>query len=269
MKLVINGHSAYAYTGTQPFKPAQPTLVFVHGALNDHSVWQLQSRWFAHHGYNVLAVDLPGHSRSVGKACTTVEAYADWLLAFTHAAGAEKFAIAGHSMGSLIALECLARAPERITHLALIGTAYPMKVSPELLQTSLDDPQQAMRMVNVWSHSTLAAKPSSPGPGAWTYGGSLRLMQQVQSADAKLFHNDFSACNAYAGGEAAAAIIVKTKCPTSFILGSKDAMTTPRAAQTLRAAIPHASTQLLDCGHALMSEQPDGVLKALRELLKV
>jgi pimeloyl-ACP methyl ester carboxylesterase len=264
--LKLNAKDAYAYTGSKPFIAAQPSIVFVHGALNDHSVWQLQSRWFAHHGYNALAVDLPGHSRSLGEPCKSVEAYAEWLLAFTRAAGAERFAIAGHSMGSLIALECAARAPERVTQLALIGTAYPMKVSPELLETSLNDPQKAMRLVNVWSHSTLAAKPSSPGPGAWTYGGSLRLMQRVQGTLTNVFHNDFMACNAYVNGEAAAA---KVKCPNAFILGANDAMTPPRAAKALQQALPNSATSLLDCGHALMSEKPDEVLQALRKLVQI
>ncbi len=266
MRLLIQGQPAYAYTGSKPFKATLPTLVFVHGALNDHSVWQLQSRWFAHHGYNVLAVDLPGHSRSLGEPCKSVEAYADWLLAFTHAVGAERFAIAGHSMGSLIALECTARAPERVTQLALIATAYPMKVSPELLETSLNDPQKAMRQVNVWSHSTMAAKPGSPGPGAWTYGGSLRLMQRVQGTITNVFYSDFVACNAYANGEAAAA---KVACPTAFILGTKDAMTPPRAAKALQQSLPNSTTTWLDCGHALMSEKPDDVLRALRKLVRI
>lgn len=266
MKLMLRGYEAYAYTGTKAFSATQPTLVFVHGALNDHSVWQLQSRWFAHHGYNVLALDLPGHGRSAGSPCTSVEAYADWVLEFVRAAGAEKFAIAGHSMGSLIALECASRAPERITHLALCSTAYPMQVSSELLATSLNDPQKAMRMVNNWSHSTLAAKPSAPGPGAWTYGGAMRLMQYVQGNNATLFHNDFAACNAYANGEAAAA---KVTCPTSFISGSKDVMTPPRATKALQAAIPQASVHSLNSGHDMMSEQPDGVLNALRSLLNI
>jgi pimeloyl-ACP methyl ester carboxylesterase len=261
MKLKLQDQTAYAYTGTKAFNAAAPTIVFVHGALNDHSVWQLQSRWFAHHGFNVLAVDLPGHARSDGAPCNSVQAYADWVLQFSSAAGAERFAIAGHSMGSLIALECAARAPARVTHLALLATAYPMKVSPELLDISLNAPEKAMAMVNAWSHSTMAAKPSSPGPGAWTYGGSMRLMQHVQGENATLFHHDFSACNAYANGEAAAA---KVMCPTSFIIGSKDMMTPPRAAKTLQALLPKATTHTLHCGHAMMSEQPDEVLHALR-----
>jgi pimeloyl-ACP methyl ester carboxylesterase len=87
--------------------------VFVHGALHDHSVWTLLARWFAHHGHGVLAVDLPAHGGSEGPPCTDVEAGADWLLALLDAAGVRRAALAGHSMGSLIALEAAARAPER------------------------------------------------------------------------------------------------------------------------------------------------------------
>ena len=68
MQLQVNSHSSYCYTGGKPFNPALPTAVFIHGVLNDHSVWILQSRYLANHGWNVLAVDLPGHCRSAGEA---------------------------------------------------------------------------------------------------------------------------------------------------------------------------------------------------------
>ena len=58
----------YAYTGGKPFDAARPCVVFLHGAQHDHSVWILQSRYLAHHGYSVLALDLPGHGRSRGEA---------------------------------------------------------------------------------------------------------------------------------------------------------------------------------------------------------
>jgi pimeloyl-ACP methyl ester carboxylesterase len=41
----------------------------------------LLARWCAHHGYGVLAVDLPGHGQSAGPVLPSVEATADWLLA--------------------------------------------------------------------------------------------------------------------------------------------------------------------------------------------
>lgn len=66
MKRTVNNEVLYAYTGGKDYNPDLPTMVFIHGVLNDHSVWALQSRFFANHGFNVLAVDLPGHGRSTG-----------------------------------------------------------------------------------------------------------------------------------------------------------------------------------------------------------
>lgn len=261
MILDVQGKQAYCYTGGKAFDTALPTIVFIHGAQNDHSVWALQSRFLAHHGFGVLALDLPGHGRSEGPALTSVESMADWLLALLSAAGAQRAILVGHSMGSLIALETSFRAPERVTGLALLGTTFPMKVSDALLETARTDEQAAIDMVNIWSHSTLAPKPSSPAPGFWVMGGSRRLMQRMSQRNPdQLFYTDFSACNAYANGQAAAGA---AKCPTLFILGSKDVMTSPRSARLLTSAIAHGRIVTVDAGHSMMAEQPDAVLDAL------
>ena len=264
MKLTVDGRPAYAYTGGKDWRPAPPCVVFVHGALHDHTVWTLLARWYAHHGYAVLAVDLPGHGRSAGAPLAAVEALADWLLALLDAAGVARAFLVGHSMGSLVALEAAARAPERAAGLALVATAWPMKVGAALLETAHADPARAIAQVNALSHSTLAAKPSYPGPGAWLHGANRALMQRMQDgADGKLFELDFGACDAYANGLAAAA---RVRCPAWLVLGTRDLMTPPRAAQALAAAL-RAEVRHIDAGHALMQEAPDAVLAALRRAL--
>jgi pimeloyl-ACP methyl ester carboxylesterase len=262
MRLSIDGHDAYCYTGGKPFNPALPTAVFIHGAQHDHSVWILQTRYFAHHGFGVLAVDLPGHGRSEGSALTAVEAMADWLLALLDAAGVQQATLIGHSMGSLIALETCAKAPQRVAKLALVGTAYPMKVSEALLGAALHEEQKAIDMVNIWSHTSIAHKPSCPGPGFYVMGANQRLMQRIaQQNPEQVFYTDFASCNAYAHGEEAARSVA---CPTLFLLGKRDKMTAPKAAATLGRAIPHSKTLVIEnCGHSLMAEQPDAVLDAL------
>jgi pimeloyl-ACP methyl ester carboxylesterase len=261
MLVDVHGAAAYAYTGGKPFIPEQPTIVFLHGAQNDHSVWAPQSRYFAYHGWNVLAVDLPGHGRSGGAALGTVEAMADWVLALLDAAGAQKALLAGHSMGSLIALEAAHRAPDRVSGLALLGTTFPMKVSDSLLAASKDALASAIDMVNIWSHSGPLPRPASPAPGFSSTGMSRRLMQRLAEQNpAQLFHTDFTACNAYANGAAAAAGV---GCPVLFILGARDVMTPPRSAQALTAALKHGRIVTVDAGHAMMAEQPDAVLDAL------
>lgn len=264
MHLDIQGRTAYAYTGGKAFDPALPTVVFLHGAQNDHSVWALQSRWFAHHGHGVLAPDLPGHGRSAGPALASVEDMAGWLLAMLDAAGVTHALLVGHSMGSLVALEAACRSPERVRALALLGTTYPMRVSDALLATARDDEPAAIDMVNIWSHSTLAHKPSSPAPGFSVMGGARALMRRMSAVNpGRLFHTDFTACNAYANGEAAAAAV---RCPTLFIFGRQDMMTPPRSTRLLTGAIAHGKIVQVDAGHALMSEQPDAVLDALADL---
>ncbi len=265
MKLDVGGRQAYAYTGGKPFDPAQPSVVFIHGALHDHSVWTLLARWCAHHGYGVLALDQPGHGRSAGPPLQSIEALADWTLALLGAAGVKQATLVGHSMGTLIALEAAARAPGRITRLVLLGAAYPMKVSAALLETAREAPLSAIEMVNALSIGTLASKPSYPGPGMWVHGSNRALMRQQQALASgfNLFEHDFRLCDAYAGGAAAMA---KVKCPATLIVGARDQMTPPKATKELAAAL-QAKVVTVPTGHHLMAEAPDAVLAGLRGAL--
>jgi pimeloyl-ACP methyl ester carboxylesterase len=262
MELQLDGRVAYAYIGGKVFDRALPAVVFVHGALHDHSVWILQSRYLAHHGHAVMAVDLPGHGRSGGAALGVADA-GRWLASLIDASGTRHAALVGHSMGSLIALEAAAQLGERASALIMVGTAYPMKVSPKLLELCQRDVQSAISLVNVLSNSTYAAKPSHPGPGFSIHSGNRALMRRMQRGytQGNLFHADFSACDAYAGLDTAAA---RLRCPVTLVLGAKDQMTSPKAIAPLMAALkPHIVT--LPAGHNLMAEAPDGVLNAIRD----
>ncbi len=265
-------YEAYAYTGGKAFDAAKPTLVFIHGVLNDHSVWILQTRYLAHHGFNVLAVDLPGHGRSGGDAPSSVEEAAQFIENLLDAAGVRQARLIGHSWGSLIALETAARLKERITHLALVGTAFPMKVSPILIEASLNEPMKALKMVNVFSRATLAAPPSALGPGTWVYGASMALGRRVLASNAQvnIFHRGFVACDSYANGLEAVSAVT---CPILFVLGESDQMTPPRAAKSLidqaKATGKTFSVVKVPMGHHQMSESPEETLHALKDFLRV
>jgi len=259
----VGGRAAYAYTASRAFDAARPTVVFVHGAANDHGVWGLQSRYFAHHGFNALAVDLPGHGRSAGPAQPSVEALADWLVALVDAAGAARAAIVGHSLGSLAALEAAARAPSKVSHLALLGATVPMLVSDDLLAAAKADDHVAFELINGWSFSAGKQLGGNRQPGVWMTGNAMRLMERTPPG---MLHADLAACHAYAGGLEAAP---RVRCPALLLVGTRDLMAPPRAAKDLAAALPDARTQTLPgCGHAMMAEAPDAVLDALVEFLR-
>ncbi|OIN93506.1 MAG: alpha/beta hydrolase [Comamonadaceae bacterium CG1_02_60_18] len=270
MYVTVHQAPIYCYTGGQPFDAAKPTVVFIHGVLNDHSVWILQSRYLAHHGYNVLALDLPGHGRSQGDAPESVAQAADFVAALLDAAGVERAALVGHSWGSLIALETAAQLKERASHLVLIGSASPMRVSPALLDASVNNPEQAIKLVNVFSRSTLAPPPSALGPGTWVYGAGLALGRRVLASNktVNVFYRGFKACDSYSGADAA---ITQITCPVLFVLGEHDQMTPPKAAQGLISAARTSGKQvqvvMLPVGHNQMTEAPDATLFALRDFL--
>jgi pimeloyl-ACP methyl ester carboxylesterase len=271
MELVVNGARTFCYTGGKPLDPARPTVVFIHGVLNDHSVWILQSRYFANHGFNVLAVDLPGHCKSEGEAPSTVEEGAEFIAALLDAAGVKRAALVGHSWGSLISLEAASRLKERVTHLALIGTAAPMKVSQALLDASQSNPEKAIHMISVFSRSTLAPPPSALGPGTWVWGASKALNRRVLRSNPRVnvFHRGFKACDSYANAEKA---IEQVTCPVLFVLGTADQMTTPKAAQPLieraRAAGKRMQVARVPVGHHQMTEAPEETLQALKDFIR-
>jgi pimeloyl-ACP methyl ester carboxylesterase len=259
MDISVNGLRAFAATGGRDFDSREPAMVLIHGAGFDHSAWALHSRWFAHHGFSVLAPDLPGHGRSVGPALRSIAEMADWIAALLTAVGAAKAHLIGHSMGSLIALETAARHGEKVSALGLIGTAATMSVGGDLLKAAEANDPAAIDMVSIWGLGYAAELGGSLAPGLWMHGGAQRVLQHCASG---VLYSDLDACNAYSGALAAAA---KVTVPTTVILGERDMMTPAKAGKALAAAIAGARTVVLPgAGHMLMAERPDELLAAIR-----
>jgi pimeloyl-ACP methyl ester carboxylesterase len=259
MQLLVNGIDTFVATGGRKFDRSQPTIVLLHGAGFDHATWALHSRWFAHHGFGVLAPDLPGHGRSSGTPLAGIAEMADWTAALLDAAGAATARLVGHSMGSLIALETAARHPARVSALSLIGTAATMTVGPDLLKAAEANDHAAIDMVSIWGLGFQAELGGSLAPGLWMHGGAQRVLEQCRPG---VLFNDLSACNRYDNALAAAANIT---VPTSVILGERDMMTPVKAGKALAAALPNSRTIVLrGAGHMMMAERPDELLAALR-----
>jgi len=259
MQLSVNGIDTFVATGGREFDKSQPAVVLLHGAGFDHSTWALHSRWFAHHGFGVLAPDLPGHGRSSGAPLPAIAEMADWTAALLDAAGAAKAKLVGHSMGSLIALETAARHPAKVSALGLIATSAAMTVGPDLLKAAEANDRSAIDMVSIWGLGFQAELGGSLAPGLWMHSGAQRVLEQCRPG---VLFNDLSACNAYQGALAAAAQVT---VPATLVLGERDMMTPARAGKALAAALPDSRTVVLrGAGHLMMAERPDELLAALQ-----
>ena len=263
--------SIYGKSNQAHIDNSKPSVIFIHGVLNDHSVWDavlspLATSFLG--GINVIAIDLPGHNHSTGQPPASVEEAADTLLAWLDSAGIERVALVGHSFGSLIALEAAARAPARVIHVALLGTASPMRVSPVLLEASVNDPIAAIDMVNNFSFSQKPPPPPELMQHVFAQS-QQKPNESTPAASTNIFHIGLNACNTYQNATSA---ITKVAAPLLFIVGDKDKMTPPKAAQVLVDAATQAGqfvTQVnVDAGHQMMAELPLKIVHALQTFLQ-
>ena len=254
MNLTVEGKAAFVYTAAHEIDPGKPSVAFVHGAGLDHSWFGLQSRYFGYHGWNVLALDLPGHGRSQGPPIATIGGMADWVLKVLDKLSIAKAVLVGHSMGSLVVLEAAARRPERVEKIALIAVAYPMKVTEQFLDAARRNDFAAFDMSTIWGHAAQVPLGANPNPGMWMYGDTLARLRRLAPG---VLHDDLKASNDYVFSGT-------VKCPVLFILGGRDVMPPPRSAMQLKELLPDSRSVLIDIsGHSLMAEAPDATLDAL------
>jgi len=262
MDLHLNDARVFLADQGRKVDPKKPTLLWLHGAGMDHSVWPLQARHFAYRGCNALALDLPGHGRSEGALLDSIEAMADWLARLIDALGIERAGLVGHSMGALVALACAARAPGKVERIALLGAAPAMPVHPALLEAAARPEALGPKMICDWGFGPAGHFGGHRSPGSWMLGHALALLGR--SAGPRL-HTDLAACNAYAGGLDDAA---KIACPALVVAGALDRLTPARQGARLAETIAGAGfVSLPRCGHMMMVEQPDATRDALDRFL--
>ena len=260
MYVDLQGQKTFYSTGSQAHQPGRASVLFVHGAGFDHTLWTMPARYFARQGLNVVAVDLPGHGLSDGDALTSIETIAAWLDELLATLNIENTAVVGHSMGSLAALALAADYPARVSRLVLLGTAIPMPVSDMLLDAARDEVASAIDMANTWSHSLHGRQGGNFNPGISIMMSEQRLLERAAPG---VYHADFAARDRFDRGEDCAA---RVNAETTVILGLEDKMTRPASSRAVAAAIQGARVvELEGCGHSMLTEEPNRVLDALIE----
>jgi pimeloyl-ACP methyl ester carboxylesterase len=264
MKIEVDGDEIQVTTGGVVPGPAGPAMVLLHGAGMDSTAWHLQTRWLAHRGVRTYAVDLPGHGHSGGEPLGSIPELADWTVRFLDRAGLDGASgpvhLAGHSMGTFVALEVAERHPDRVASLTLLATAEGMPVHPELAAGAADDLPRAAALMASWGHGAVAQTDPNPTPGLSMVGGARAL---IEASPAGALAADFAACAAYRRATEAAAGVT---CPVHLVVGLADKMTPARSARALAAAMAAdrlTVTELPGIGHMLMEEAPAVVRRVL------
>ena len=258
MKIQHNGQQICLGTGSGSLQGDGQAITFIHGAGFDHSVWVMPARYFARHGFRVLAPDLPAHGASDGPALSTIEQMADWLAELLAAQAIEHSILVGHSMGSLIALACATRHPQLVDKLILLGTSAPMPVGSVLLDAAADDSPAAFAMANTWSHVHPGGLGASRTPGVSNFVSGARWLQRMQPG---VYHADLAACHLYEPE------LPASPPPTCVINGAMDKMTPVKSGMSLARRLgEHQDVQthtIPGCGHAMLSERPNEVLDVM------
>ncbi len=264
MKFKVNGHEVFASTGGRPFDKNKPLIIFVHGSGLSHITWVLQTRYFAFHGYAVLAIDLPGHGFSEGPALKSIEEMGDWIADVIDSSGIKEASLVGHSQGCLITMETASRFPDKVKSLSLMGGGGAIPMNPELLSLAEKGDSKAVDLMMDWAHGPAGHFGGHAVPGLHhiNIGGTIIMNGSIKEA----LGVDFRACENYKVGFEAAA---KIKCPTINILGEYDKMIPVREGKKLAASISNSEVKIISkCGHMILLEEADQALAILKKFIK-
>lgn len=238
MRLTVEGEALEAYGDVGG------RCLLLHGAGEEAGVFAPQLRDVP----GTWAVDLPGHGRSPGAGCETVEEYAALVLSLLQGYAQAPPTLGGHSMGGAIALQTALMAPERLRGLALIATGARLRVHPDLLSALEDSgemPDPYLRaMVAPGADAGLAKNLLAPAPG--------------------VRRKDFLACNAFD----VLSRLAEIDLPALVLVGEYDAYTPEKYARALAQALSGELKVIAGAGHMLTLEAPQAVCGALAEFLR-
>ena len=226
--------------------PRRQTLILLPGALCDAALFRHQIAGLS----DIADVRVGDLTRDA-----TVEA----MAARTLAALTGRFALAGLSLGGYVALEIMRRAPERVTRLALLGTAARAEESES--DTSIAGIPVSQRADGALPVMSLLVHPLRMGDRRLT----TILAAMADRVGRKAFQRQQQASQHRPDSWENLKTI---RCPTLLLTGRQDRLAPPELHQAMAAAIEGARQIVIEeCGHLSPLERPEAVTKALREWL--
>ena len=225
------------------------SLVLLPGLLCDAEMWRAQAESLA----DVADV----HTADLTRDCS-IAGMAQRVLA----AAPKRFALAGHSMGGIVALEIVHRAPARVSRLALLGT--PAGPDPpaqaarrrQFIRMAREGRSQGTRLLSLYMDATLGADDPLAGP----------IKAMADRVGPRAFLRQQKAVMGRPDGRPRLAAI---SCPALVLCGRQDRLTPLAEHETMAASIPTASLVVVeDCGHLSTMAQPEAVSAAMGDWLR-
>lgn len=205
-------------------------LVLIHGVGMNAEVWYPQIEALSAR-FRVIAVDMPGHGESDAfSRSVSLPDYVAWLAELLDQRPEARFAVAGHSMGALIAAGLAIDYPERVSHAIVMSGVYRrsdaarqavLRRAQELAAGSADLDSPLAR----WFGDDEREAALRERVGCWLQQFNLQGYADAYQAFAS-------------GDEVYADRWDEMACPVLVLTGELDANSNPQMARAMAAAAP-------------------------------
>jgi pimeloyl-ACP methyl ester carboxylesterase len=231
----------------------KPALVLIHGAGGDHLYWPPEVRRLP--GYRVITLDLPGHGKTAGPGCQSVQDYARGVAEFIDAVGLFRAVFVGHAMGGAIALALALDYPERVAGVGLISTGPILPVPSSVIENAANLSTLPLAIRSLQEMSFSSQTPEN------LKGKILKRLTETRQT---LLLDDLLACDRFNVTDRLNAI----QTPVLVVCGTDDKLTPLRFSEILSSRIPGAALQTMEgTGHMLVLEQPGRLAKLISVFL--
>jgi pimeloyl-ACP methyl ester carboxylesterase len=253
----LNNKKVFASDAGKIFEKEKHTIILLHGSGLTHIVWSLTEQYLSNKGYNILAIDLPGHGNSEGPSLKSIEEIAEWLEKIINKIEIQHLTILGHSQGCLEAIEYVSKYSSKIKNLILVGGSYKITVNQDLIDLASAGDKDSIKLIMKWGYE---------GSKKFIGGNPVEKIINSSRAIRETLAVDLIACNNYKNGFEAAKSI---KCPTLLIFGELDKMVSLEKSKKFAELIPNAETYIIqNCGHMIMFENAFKMREKIAEFLK-
>tara|TARA_B100001175_G_scaffold210720_1_gene178982 strand:- start:4899 stop:5780 length:882 start_codon:yes stop_codon:yes gene_type:complete len=289
MQLNLKNHKANIFE-KQPFDDSKQSIIFLPGAGMDHRILSMFSLENIQQSYNVLGFDLPGHGFTSGPIVNSIEDHSVFCIDVLNNLNIKKPIFVGHSWGGLVALDLSTKVEHKMT--ICMNIAYPFMVGDMLLdyaKGNLDQAVEFLMKYGVYKMPETEIKTKGFGTkGSGFYGRSkgqikspygTKVVEDDPEREIKLYplkrlfnqsekeisSIDLKSCNSFRLTEDQISKLKNIK----YIFSEKDKLARFNPDNILLKDLNHDEDIVIlkDVGHFPYFESPDGINKALEELI--